>query len=206
MFQKAHILIVDDVAEYIDIATAILEDTYEVHAATSASIALKILKNGFKPDLILLDILMPDTDGYELCALLKKDNATKDIPIIFITAMSNEESTEKAYSVGGADYVTKPLKPFELLARVKVHLESQSFIHSLEVKVEAQVDEISQTKELMVQTTRMAQIGEMMSMLAHQWMQPLSVISSISNRCLMDLELNKFELKGDCKYDTFSLK
>lgn len=124
------ILIVDDTKENIQMLTGLLED-YDLLVALSGEKALSIA-GAEKIDLILLDILMPGLDGYETCRKLKSSNKTKDIPIIFITAKTDEDSIEKAYEEGGVDYVTKPFKPRELLARVRTHLKLQSVIDHLE--------------------------------------------------------------------------
>ncbi|MEA1920328.1 MAG: diguanylate cyclase [Campylobacterota bacterium] len=115
------ILIVDDTIANLDILGELL-DGYDVIDATNGSDALEIVQEE-KIDLILLDIMMPHMDGFEVCQRLKKDPYTEDIPIIFITAMSDEDSIEKAYDIGGSDYVTKPFKPKELIARVKRELK-----------------------------------------------------------------------------------
>ena len=91
-----------------------------------------------KIDLILLDIMMPDIDGYEVCQKLKSNVNTKDIPVVFITAKTDEESIERAYSVGGSDYVTKPFRPKELLARVNRELQLRGYQE--ELKLLASID------------------------------------------------------------------
>jgi len=127
---KQKILIVDDTAENLDILFELLND-YDIIDAISAKEAFEILDEE-NVDLILLDIMMPDIDGYEVCRILKNNTETEDIPIIFITAITDEESIEKAYNQGGNDYVTKPFKPKELLARVKTQLKVQSLIKHLD--------------------------------------------------------------------------
>ena len=128
------ILVVDDTISNLDILSDLLED-YDVIDVTNGADALEIV-NEESIDLILLDIMMPDMDGYEVCTRLKANDETKNIPIVFITAKVDEESIEKAYDLGGADYVTKPFKPKELLARVKKELKIQELIKSLELKQE----------------------------------------------------------------------
>jgi len=125
------ILIVDDTKENIHMLIGLLGDDYNVMAARGGQAALEIV-NEEKIDLILLDIMMPEMDGYEVCEILKSQTATKDIPILFITAKTDEDSIEKAYDVGGVDYVTKPFKPKELLARIQTHLQLSQTLHALE--------------------------------------------------------------------------
>ncbi len=124
------ILVVDDVPANIEILLALLGDTYDVLAAIDGETALEIA-NEEQLDLILLDVIMPEMDGYSVCEALKKDLKTKDIPVIFITAVTDEVSIERAYEAGGIDYVTKPFKPKELRARIKRELQMQALICDL---------------------------------------------------------------------------
>lgn len=130
MDNKRTILAVDDTVTNLDILVNLLKD-YDVIEATSGQEALEIVSEETIA-LILLDIMMPDMDGYTVCRRLKEDVKFKDIPIIFITAKTEEDAIERAYDEGGADYVTKPFKPKELLARVKIQLENQQLIEDLE--------------------------------------------------------------------------
>jgi putative two-component system response regulator len=120
---KYNILIVDDVAENIQVAMNILkEENYEFSYAKSGDAALEIMqKNSF--DLVLLDIMMPGMDGYEVCRRMQADPHLSDIPVIFLTAKADIDSMAKAFEVGGLDYIVKPFHADELLARVKTHLE-----------------------------------------------------------------------------------
>jgi len=130
MYNK-NLLVVDDTEINIDILLELLSDNYEITVALDGVSALEIVEEEHI-DLILLDIMMPDMDGYEVCKKLKSDPKTKDIPVVFITAKIDEDSIEKAYDVGGIDYVTKPFKPKELLARIKTQLTMQELIKKLE--------------------------------------------------------------------------
>ncbi len=115
------ILIIDDAKENIDILLSLLDD-YDLLVAKSGQKALELAKSE-NVDLILLDIVMPGMDGFEVCRRLKNIPETREIPILFITAKTDEESIEKAFKTGGSDYVTKPFKPKELLARVRMQLK-----------------------------------------------------------------------------------
>ena len=117
------ILIVDDISKNIQLLGNLLrEESYNTGFATSGKQALDILKkNDF--DLILLDIMMPEMDGYEVCRQIRKNEKTKNIPIIFLTAKIEDDAIIKGFEIGAQDYVTKPFKPKELLARVTTHLE-----------------------------------------------------------------------------------
>ena len=125
------ILIVDDTVSNLDILEELLT-SYIVISCISGKDALEVVQEE-QIDLILLDIMMPEMDGYEVCKKLKDNTQTRDIPIIFITAKSDEKSIEMAYDIGGSDYITKPFLPKELLARVKKELKMQDMLQELEV-------------------------------------------------------------------------
>ncbi|MBF0120225.1 MAG: two-component system response regulator [Desulfobacterales bacterium] len=120
---KPEILIVDDEPFNITILVNILKSQYRTIVAKNGEEALQRAKIESIPDLILLDIMMPDMDGYTVCRKLKQDNITKDIPIIFITALGEELDESRGFESGGVDYITKPIKPLILKARVKTHIE-----------------------------------------------------------------------------------
>lgn len=120
--QKHRILIVDDESLNINFLNSILKMDYHIKVAINGQEALRRAISDPKPDMILLDINMVDMDGYEVCQRLKEDPATRDIPVIFITAMTEEEDEEKGLSMGAVDYIFKPLRPSIILARVKTHL------------------------------------------------------------------------------------
>ncbi len=127
----AHILIVDDTPTNIEILLAMLEGEYALSFATSGPKALELLAKGVKPDLILLDVMMPGMDGYEVCAALKADPATRDIPVIFVTARTDPVSESQGLEVGGVDYITKPVNRHVVLARVRLHLELERHTREL---------------------------------------------------------------------------
>ena len=123
MFEsKPSILVVDDTPANLTLMTGLLQDDYQVRAATSGEKALKIACSENPPDLILLDIMMPEMDGHEVCRRLKADEKTQDIPIIFLTAMSEAEDEEKGLKLGAVDYITKPVSPPIALARIYTHI------------------------------------------------------------------------------------
>ena len=120
--EKKVILLVDDAPANIQVAHAILKDIYKTRVATSGAKALELVKVAPPPDLILLDVMMPEMDGYEVCTRLKADAATRDIPIIFLTAKTEAEDETKGFDVGAVDYIHKPFSPPVVLARVQTHL------------------------------------------------------------------------------------
>ncbi|WP_321495226.1 diguanylate cyclase [uncultured Desulfobacter sp.] len=129
------ILAVDDTKSNIAMLLTHLGQQYNVIPALNGKRALAIAQKK-QIDLILLDIIMPEIDGYEVCTLLKENELTRDIPVIFITAQTEEDAIEKAYDAGGIDYVTKPFRPRELLARIRRELTLQRLIKDLEASKE----------------------------------------------------------------------
>jgi DNA-binding response OmpR family regulator len=127
--KKSKILIVDDAQENLFLLKSLLEDDYHLFVAQKGAIALQIAKKQH-PDLILLDIMMPEMDGYEVCQHLKADNSTKEIPIIFITSRTKTEDEIKGFNVGGVDYITKPINPMVVMARVKAQM-AVKYAHEL---------------------------------------------------------------------------
>lgn len=120
---KKSILIVDDVPRNIQVLVNILrEKDYKISVALGGRKALEMI-NIFLPDLILLDIVMPQPDGFQVCKRLKASHKTKDIPVIFLSARTETEDIVKGFELGAVDYVTKPFKKAELLARINTHLE-----------------------------------------------------------------------------------
>jgi len=126
------ILIVDDNPQSIDIIGEILKPYYRRQVARSGEKALAIAASDLQPDLILLDVMMPGIDGYEVCRQLKADKKTRTIPVIFITAKNEIEDEAKGLEIGAVDYITKPVIPLVLLARVKTHLELKKAREDLE--------------------------------------------------------------------------
>jgi two-component system sensor histidine kinase/response regulator len=171
---KETILIVDDTLTNIDILVNLL-DNYDIVVATSGEEALSILDEDEHIDLILLDIMMPDMDGFEVCKTLKKNNKHKNIPVIFLTAKFDDVSIQEGFEIGAVDYIIKPFRPIELLARIKTHLKI-----------------VRHEKKIIEYNKNMA-ISELIQNIAHQWRQPLSVISTASSAIVFQKELNMLE-------------
>jgi len=121
--RKKTILVVDDNPENIHLLRETLHQDYKVKAAINGKIAIKIACGMSQPDLILLDIMMPEMDGYEVCQYLKKQPKTMQIPIIFVSAKSEVCDEQKGFELGAVDYITKPISPPIVLARVSAHLQ-----------------------------------------------------------------------------------
>lgn len=135
---KATILIVDDSQVNLTILSEILKSEYHIKIAKSGQRALEIAENG-NIDLLLLDIVMPELDGYEVCRILKNSDKTKDIPIIFVTANNEASDEEKGFLMGAVDYIIKPFKTTTILSRVKTHIN----LHLKQIELET----LSQTLE-----------------------------------------------------------
>lgn len=120
------ILVVDDSPDNITVIGTLLKNKYRIKAARSGEAALRVVQTGVLPDLILLDVMMADMDGYEVCRRLKADPLSADIPVIFLTAKAEEEDEQVGLLVGGADYVTKPINPPILELRIANHLALQA--------------------------------------------------------------------------------
>jgi diguanylate cyclase (GGDEF)-like protein len=117
-FDQARVLIVDDIPANIKTLHAILGDSYRLHFATDWRKGLELAR-GLLPDIVLLDVMMPELDGYEICRQLKSETDTRDIPVVFITALGSEEDEEKGLAIGGADYIVKPFRPAIVKLRVR---------------------------------------------------------------------------------------
>lgn len=120
---KPRVMIVDDVPENLRVIIELLKDAYHLIPLKSGKAALEKLNQDPLPDLLLLDIVMPEMDGYELCTRLKSDPRTREIPVIFITAVSEAMDDAKAFELGAVDYVAKPFNPLTVKARVSTHIK-----------------------------------------------------------------------------------
>jgi len=145
---KGNILIVDDIQENLRFLTRILaNEGYKVRGVTNGSMALRTVRH-YPPDAILLDIKMPDMDGYQVCEALKSDEKTSEIPIIFLSALDQVFDKVKAFKVGGVDYISKPFQPEEVLAR----LETQVTIQHQKRQLKEAIERHQQTAEIAYQS------------------------------------------------------
>ncbi|CAM5336925.1 diguanylate cyclase [Sphingobium scionense] len=166
---KATILIVDDEISNIEIMNAVLEDDYEICFATSGQQALDIART-VQPDLILLDVLMPGIDGFEVCRQIKADSMLADMPIIFTTGLGDTEDEMRGLSLGAIDYVTKPIQPAILRARVGNHVELKRLRDQLAAM--AVTDALTglsnrrhMERSLQTESARLARTGEWLSVI-----------------------------------------
>jgi class 3 adenylate cyclase/CheY-like chemotaxis protein len=152
---RATVLVVDDTPDNLSLMSGLLRSDYKVKVASSGEKALQIAGADHPPDLVLLDIMMPRMDGYEVCRRLKADPKTRDIPVIFLTAKADVEDEQKGLDLRAADYITKPISPPLVLARVKTHLAlkaSADFLRDknayLEGEITRRVDELDKIQDI----------------------------------------------------------
>lgn len=143
MDNMSTILLVDDSPENITLLSGVLKEIYKVKVATNGEKALSIIEQ-FKPDLILLDVIMPGIDGFEVCRRIKNNNKYKDIPVIFLSAKGDEEDENRGFQVGAEDYIIKPISAPILLSRIKTHLDLKSARDMLKNKNEYLEREINE--------------------------------------------------------------
>ncbi len=182
---RGNILVVDDTPANLRLLVDILsEHGYKVRPVPNGKLALSAAC-GLPPDLILLDIMMPEMDGYEVCAQLKADEVTRDIPVIFISAINDVLDKVKAFGVGGVDYITKPFQVEEVLVRVKTHLEMSFLQKSLTTKNEelsTTLQQLKTTQTQLIQSEKMALLGQLIAGIGHEINNPLGAIrASIEN-------------------------
>ncbi len=143
---KQTILIADDSPENIDILRNILVKDYRLKVASNGAVALRIMESPDTPDLCLLDINMPEMNGYEVCSHLKSNIRTRSIPVMFVTAMDDVLDETRGFELGAVDYIIKPVRPLIVLARVRAHLALADQNRELEKKVRLRTAELNETR------------------------------------------------------------
>jgi putative two-component system response regulator len=143
--KRQTVLVVDDTLENIDVLKGILREYYKVIFATSGEMALKVVSKT-PPDIVLLDIMMPGMDGFEVCRRLKEDPRTKNIPVMFVTAKDQDVDEAKGFELGAVDYITKPVSAMIVRARVKTHLALSNQTIELERLVREKTRELNETR------------------------------------------------------------
>jgi C4-dicarboxylate-specific signal transduction histidine kinase len=216
-----NILVADDNPLILQLLGKILRDQgYKVRILQGGGDVLSSVRLD-PPDLILLDIQMPDVDGLEICRQLKADPNTETIPVLFVSAFQFVERKLEAFGRGGADYITKPFQREELLARVKTHLnmhqlqvaleqrnrELQSMQRQLEAanaelqsRMREEMEKRRFQEQLLIQQSKMAALGEMSSAIAHQWRQPLNTVGILAQDLIDAMnygELNQTYLENN---------
>ncbi|MBD2448341.1 hybrid sensor histidine kinase/response regulator [Nostoc sp. FACHB-152] len=176
----ATVLVVDDNPTNIQVLFDVLTEIgYRVAIAKSGEAALQRLQS-YHPDIILLDVMMPGIDGFETCQRLKANSATRDIPVIFMTALSDSLDKVKGLSLGAVDYITKPIQHEEALARIQVHLQlyhSQKALAKRTTELSQALENLKQAQVHLVQSEKMSSLGQMMAGIAHEINNPMNFIS-----------------------------
>jgi diguanylate cyclase (GGDEF)-like protein len=192
------ILIVDDSPENIHFLMGILQDSYKIIASTNGRKAIELAQKQPSPDLILLDVLMPDFSGYDVCRELKANQNTKDIPIIFITALGEIEDETNGLEMGAVDYIIKPINPSIVQARVKNHLTLQSLYRELQKANSVLEDKV---KERTAQLEKMIMVDSLTNLpsrtaVVKQIEIAINQSQSNDNSCfaLVQLDFNRFSL------------
>lgn len=202
------VLIVDDIPKNIQVVGNILQDgDYDIYFASNGQMALnQAVNNDF--DLILLDIMMPEMDGFEVCEHLKSDERTKEIPIIFLTAKTDTESAVKGFKLGGVDYITKPFNGTELLARIQTHLnlkfsqeklsrinkelaEKNKQIEEQKAELEAANQKLSQSEANLRELN--ATKDKFFSIVAHDLKNPFNTLIGFSDVLVKNFDMLKKE-------------
>ena len=163
--KKPTILVVDDTPDNLILVSSLLKHEYRIKVASDGQAALRIAAGQEQPDLILLDIMMPDMDGYEVCRQLKADAQLRDIPVIFLTARTSIDDEQHGLELGAVDYITKPISPPVMLARIRTHLKlkaSADFLRNksayLEQEVQRRMRQVLEVQDVTIEM--MASLAE----------------------------------------------
>jgi CheY-like chemotaxis protein len=183
--KKVKVLIVDDTPENIQVLMGTLKDQYAIVAAINGEKALKMALAAPQPDLILLDIMMPGMDGFEVCRRLKADAATRDIPVIFLSALDDTVNKVKGFSVGAVDYISKPFQPEEVHVRVNTHLTMNLLKQDLaEKNRELQAYSVHLEERVKDRTAELASLNRM-----YERFVPREFIDLLRKKSILDIHL-----------------
>ncbi len=178
--KDATILVVDDKADNLTLISGLLKDKYKIKVANGGKKALNIAFDDLTIDLILLDIMMPEMDGYQVCECLKKDSRTAHIPVIFLTAKSQIDDETKGFYMGAVDYITKPINPPIMMARIKTHLKMKKMKDLLSEKAISLETANNSLIDVNIQKDRF------LGVVSHDLRNPLSVISGYCDLLLTE--------------------
>lgn len=179
--KRPSVLIVDDVPANLNLLTNMLkEHGYKVRPAPSGSLAIEAALHD-PPDLVLLDIHMPEMDGFEVCRRMKEEETLAEIPVLFISALTDTKDKVQAFEAGGVDYITKPFQIEEVLARVRTHLELRQMRRELKRKnkrLKKTIAQLKNTQMQLIQSEKMAALGVLSAGIAHEINNPVNFIKT----------------------------
>jgi signal transduction histidine kinase len=185
MREKSRLLLVDDSAVNLDALLATLDQGHDLRVAINGQTALDLIATGYLPDLVLLDIMMPGMDGYEVCRRLKENEKTRDIPVIFLTALDSDEDEAKGLELGAVDYITKPFNLAIVRQRVNTQLELKQHRENLQCLIAEKNRELIETcnnlkkaHHQMLEQEKMASIGQLAAGVAHEINNPAGFVSA----------------------------
>lgn len=185
------IMVVDDKPANLKLLGGILKEKgYTIRIFTRGDLALKSAVVD-PPDLILLDVTMPGMDGYEVCLELKNQPLTKDVPVVFISALTETDDKIRAFKAGGVDYITKPFQVEEVHARVEIHLTLKRIKADLEEKnrsLAKAFDDLKKAQNVLVQSEKMAALGVLVAGIAHEINNPVNFIKSSTMGLIKDIQ------------------
>jgi two-component system, NtrC family, sensor kinase len=216
--RRSRILIVDDDIGNLAALGNLLQPFYDVSAAPSGELALRIASGKAPPELILLDVMMPEMDGYQTLTRLRDNTDTRDIPVLFVTSLDSVEEEEKGLELGAVDYITKPYHPPIILARVHTQLElkrARDILRDqnsyLEAEVARRLKESQRMQRQLLQSDKMAAIGQLAAGVAHEINNPVGYVTSnlktldIYKQDMLNL-LDAYEaLEAECPTDAVTL-
>lgn len=191
----ANILLVDDIPSNLDVLGNLLSE-YNCLIATNGPDAIEIAKDK-NINLILLDVMMPVMDGYEVCTHLKKDPQTSDIPIIFVTAKDTTDDEIIGFELGAVDFITKPINPLTVKERVKTHLTLQSTKQELITRnneLQNTLEELHKTQSQLIQNEKLTLLGNLVASVAHEINTPLGAINTSNYDQVNEMDFMKYEL------------
>ena len=187
MAEPANVLIVDDLPENLAVLGSILKNAgHRVRAARSGELALSATLID-PPEIILLDVMMPEMDGYEVCRRIKATPQTADVPVLFVSALSDATDKVRCFEVGGVDFITKPYDEREVLARMETHIalaRTRAELAAQNKALERAISDLEQAQGQLVHAAKMASLGILTSGIAHELNNPINFVSANAPSCL----------------------